>query len=124
MIETAAVKTDEKLKLENQDDGPGAPKPELGTAEVFRVRRPSGSKSDWIWLHLSSGTCSWHRIRSALGHVIRVTRWKSLEGLAHGTLGASLSLEEAWRKPWVWVHPVGLLPICTRPPSLPASITR
>ncbi|MXQ84278.1 hypothetical protein E5288_WYG014265 [Bos mutus] len=98
-IETAAVKTDEKLKLENQDDGPGAPKPELGTAEVFRVRRPSGSKSDWIWLHLSSGTCRWHRIRRALGRVIRVTRWKSLEGLAHGTLGASLSLEEAWRKP-------------------------
>lgn len=67
MIETAAVKTDEKLKLENQDDGPGAPKPELGTAEVFRVRRPSGSRSDWIWLHLRSRTFGWHRIRGALG---------------------------------------------------------
>lgn len=65
-IETAALNTDEKPKLEKQGDGPGAPKPELGTAEVFRVQRPSGSKSDWMWLHLSSGTCSWHRIHDHL----------------------------------------------------------
>lgn len=79
-IETAVVNMAEKPEMENQDDGKVSPNNALAQWKCLGPGVPAAPRMIGCGCRLSSDTGHPGRTRGMLGHIIRVTRWKTMKG--------------------------------------------